>query len=198
MRFFAVAFLAFAPTLSAADISSCAGTDNDLDRLACYDREAGRTPTSEASKAGSWNVQIDKSAFLDTTDVTLSVGAASPVSCSRFKPPEKTLLFIRCKEGVTSFFIATNCHLTDHQNYGSVDVRFDADPATSVQMTASTTNSALGLWMPHEAQPFIRQMFDKTKMLARFTPYSEVAVTSEFDIAGLRDAIKPLRESCDW
>lgn len=35
-------------------------------------------------------------------------------------------------------------------------------------------------------------------MIVRFTPFNESPVTAKFNITGLEEAIKPLRDSCGW
>ncbi len=48
-----ISFLAACGVATAG--SQCIGIESDLDRLACYDKESGRTPvTTEAAGAGVW------------------------------------------------------------------------------------------------------------------------------------------------
>lgn len=184
-----------------ASIDECAGVDADLDRLACYDRESGRTPKTEAkAPVGEWDVSVKTSDFEDTTDVFLRVQSDDVVRCGRIKEPETATLLIRCMENTTALYISTACHLTssDYNDYGHVDVRLDEAPAKVIRMDESTNNNSLGLWSGGKAIPFIKTMLDKDVMLTRFTPYGESAVTAKFQIAGLKEAISPLRESCGW
>jgi hypothetical protein len=58
----------------------------------------------------------------------------------------------------------------------------------------SNDNEALGLWSGGAAIPFIKELFGATTLLVRATPFNESAVTAELPIAGLEEAIKPLRE----
>jgi type VI secretion system protein VasI len=39
---------------------------------------------------------------------------------------------------------------------------------------------------------------DADNLVAQITPYNESPVTAIFDTSGLENAIKPLRETCNW
>lgn len=195
-------FCALLTTSAAAnDFSDCGKIDNDLDRLACYDKISGRTPATQfLSPAGKWGVRIDKSPFKDTTDVFMSIASDEPINCGRISGPAYAQLHLRCHENTTAIYISTQCHLTSSQynDYGGVEVRIDDAPSRKVAMDSSTSNDSLGLWSGGKAIPFIKTMIGKDVMLTRFTPYSESPVTARFQISGLGEAIKPLRESCGW
>lgn len=203
--------LAIAAALMTASIAqaetaldSCATIDADLDRLACYDKASGRTPetttTPPEEETGSWHTNIEKSKFEDTTDVFLNVSSNSSVNCSSFSNPEPVRLYLRCMENTTSMIIVTgNCHLASgHGGYGQVDLRADDDKARTISMEASTDNRALGLWRGSKAIPEIKRLLDKDTLLVRFTPFNKSPATAEFDISGVKNAIKPLREACGW
>lgn len=181
-----------------ATADECREIDNDLDRLACYDLQSGRTPKAESVQTDNkWDVRIESSDFDDTKSVFISTKSESDLSCG-FLSQRPATLTIRCMENTTSVLFTTNCHVTDIQDYGKVDVRLDRDPAFVVNTYASTNNKTLGLWEGHRSIPFIKKMFGKDQMVIRFTPFSESPVTAKFDVSGLEETIKPLRESCGW
>ena len=45
---------------------------------------------------------------------------------------------------------------------------------------------------------FLKTMSKSNKLVAQITPYNESPVTAIFDISGLDNALKPLRETCNW
>jgi len=182
-----------------AEVETCMGIDNDLDRLACYDRVSGRMPkSSETMSNAAWQIRTKKSEFKDTTDVYMTVESDEPVSCG-FRGEQRILLFVRCQENTTSVILATHCHLTSgHGGYGRVEYRIDDKKAASRTFEESTNNRSLGLWSGGSAIPFTKKMFDSNRLIVRFTPFNESPVTASFKIAGLADAITPLREACGW
>ena len=103
-------------------------------------------------------------------------------------------------ENTTSVYITTSgCHLasSEYNDYGHVTYRIDHEPAETRGFSESTDNRALGLWSGGEAIPFIKSMFGRNNLITRFTPFSESPVTARFSIAGLEDAVAPLRELAD-
>lgn len=197
----AIAALLIFNNTSLASTTICHSVDNDLDRLACYDRESGRAPvvTTNPSK-GSWDLQTKRSEFEDTTDVYISVQSKAPVACNMFGSHQPATLFLRCQENTTAIYLATNCHLASgFQGYGKVDVRVDDKKTATVSMDVSTDNEALGFWEGNKAIPFIqRQLLGGTTMRVRFTPFNASPVSAEFDITGIDDTIAALREQCGW
>jgi len=85
-----------------------------------------------------------------------------------------------------------------YSSYGDIDYRVDTEKAKKVSGSASTDNKALGLWGGGKSIPVIKQMIGKEKIVVRMTPYSESPFTATFNIAGLAEAVKPLREECRW
>jgi len=184
---------------AAQDLASCAAIETDLDRLACYDRLAGREPVVEqAAGPGPWSVRIEKSEFKDTTDVYLSVETAEALSCGMFdRSPARLLL--RCQENTTAALLITSCHVASgFGGYGRVEYRVDDQPSRTLNFEESTDNRALGLWSGGSAIPFIRQLSGGSQLLMRFTPFNESPVTARFDIRGLDQALAPLRAACNW
>ncbi|WP_257025488.1 type VI secretion protein [Pseudoalteromonas sp. MIP2626] len=41
-------------------------------------------------------------------------------------------------------------------------------------------------------------MLTSDKLVAQVTPYNESPATAIFNTTGLKNAIKPLRETCNW
>ncbi len=110
----------------------CIKIETDLDRLACYDKELGRTPvtTSGPSNEGEWELIQQKSQMTDETDVALSIQSQEIINCG-WNNGAKVSMLIRCKEGRTSLYIATGCHMasSDYDDYGKIEYRLDADRA---------------------------------------------------------------------
>ena len=198
-HFISIIALFAANTLNAQDLEGCAAIQNDLDRLACYDKALGLTPevSTEPSK-GNWTVRQEKSEFKDTTDVFLSVSSEETVRCG-YSGDQKITLFARCVENTTALIIATHCHVASgFQGYGSVEYRIDDKPTQKRGFNESTNNRSLGLWSGGQSIPVIKSLFGADSLLVRFTPFNENPVTAKFDVRGIEDAISPLRKSCGW
>lgn len=147
---------------------------------------------------GKWIVSEDKSAFDDTRTVVLSV-ESNEVVRGQFGPPGPAMLYIRCMENTTVTYLWLNdLFLSDLEGFGAVDYRLDEREATSVRMTSSTDNKALGLWDGGSSIPFVKELIESSKIVLRATPFNESPVEFSFDLAGIQAAITPLREACVW
>lgn len=187
---------------SRADASEeCISIENDLDRLACYDRESGRTPEKELiiPPSGNWQVSKETSKLTDQTSVFLTVESQEVVNCG-WNRGERIRLWVRCVENTTALLFQTNCHMTssDYSDYGEITYRLDSEKARTVQGNESTNNRSLGLWSGGRSIPIIKQMFGKSVMVVRMTPFGENPFTATFNISGLEEAIEPLRNACHW
>lgn len=187
-------------TVSVAAASVCLEVENDLDRLTCYDREAGRTPVVEAVDTQSkWRVNIETSKMTDDTNVFMFLESNENVNCG-WNGGQTISLIVRCMENTTAVYFSTGCHMTSsrYNNYGDVTYRLDDQKSKTKRFQDSTDNKALGLWRGSLSIPFLKEMLGKQKMLVRMTPYGESAFTAEFDISNIEKEIEPLRKSCGW
>lgn len=188
------------PSFALASGQECISMPNDLDRLACYDREFGRSPAvTNIETVTEWNVRIETSKMTDETSVFMSLESKEEVSCGYSRGGAVTLV-VRCLENTTSMIFSTDCHMTSskYNDYGDVTYRLDDDPAKVKGFIESTNNRSLGLWSGGSSIPVIKSMFGKNSLLARMTPYSENPFTATFNISGIEAEIEPLRKACGW
>lgn len=147
---------------------------------------------------GSWKVTEDRSAFDDSRTVVLSIESDDTVR-GQFGPPGPALMYLRCMENATAVYLWINdLFLSDIQGFGVVDYRIDDRQASQLRAEGSTDNKALGLWSGGKSIPFIKEMLDGKRIAFRVTPFNESPVEFSFDLAGLNQAIGPLREACLW
>ncbi len=211
----------------AQDASHCVAINDPNDRLNCFDQAfidtaataASEKPSGDCSgftdsdmKRGcemagslpriseetSWHVREERSKLDDSRSVFISTESKEYLK-DRFGSSDRAMLFIRCKENTTSAFITFAGHfMSDIQGYGRVDYRVDGRKASRSTMDASTDNKALGLWSGRKSIPFAKNLFDGSELYVRATPYSESAIEMTFPIDGLKEAITPLRDACNW
>jgi type VI secretion system protein VasI len=198
--FGAVLAVMLLPVNALASTESCIRVENDLDRLTCYDREAGRTPRKETMGpiSGAWVVEKSTSKLTDQPTVVMTTRSVETIDCGWSRG--QISLTIRCHENTTSMLFVTGCHMTssEYNNYGDVTYRLDEEKARTVGMHESTNNRTLGLWRGGQSIPVIKSMFGKSQMVVRMTPFGESPFTANFDINGLETAITPLRQACHW
>ena len=191
------------PNAAQAETNKCIEIDNQLDRLACYDRQSGRTPKQQrlptAPLFTKWVVTNETSAMSDRKNVYMHLESNEIVNCG-WNRGDKIMLMLRCHENTTALYINTGCHMTssDYNDYGNIQYRLDTEPARTIHANDSTNSRSLGLWSGGKSIPVIKQMFDKSQMVVRMTPYGQNPFTATFDIRGIEKAIEPLRAACNW
>lgn len=194
--------LAALPIPAAAEtIEDCGRLVLDRDRLACYDRVAGRDGASglAGAPAGQWNFKAEPSQFTADTNVYLSVESADISVCGRNRD-DKVVFWIRCREDTTTVMFQTSCHMTsgEFHDYGDVHYQLDGGPADLIRMTKSRDSYALGLWRGEESIPFVRHLLGADVLSVRMKSLDSGSFTVTFPISGLDDAIVPLRQACHW
>jgi len=156
--------------------------------------EAAPEPLAEFT--GAWNIELDKNALTDRTDVFIGINANETIQCG-YESTRPTL-YLRCTDNTTAALLVTSCFMADIQGYGKVRYRVDDGPMHSRNFIERTDNMALGLWSFGRSTPFIKQLMGGQKLIMEYTPFNDIPKQSTFDIRGVDDALIPLREACGW
>ena len=192
----------------------CTTLQDSTERLACYDNIAGFKPSTETTTAvadpvetptpaapvSKWHVETETSAITDTATIFLSVKSTGYVQCRPYGQSSGPLtLYARCLENTTALLIVGDCQFASgFGGYGEVTFRTDKDKAKNLNMQESTDSQSIGLWNGGRAIPAIQSLFGKERLTVRVTPFGMSPIEAVFDIAGLEEASKPLREACSW
>lgn len=182
------------------DIARCAAETNSVKRLECFDSLSNRlgvvAPKTVTTTVSKWRVTKKSSQIDDSTNVIVSLDADSSI----FGWPGKTYkpsLILRCKEGKTDAYIVTG--MSPQVEYGTdgatITLRFDKEKATRYQTSKSTDGEALFL---SQSVGLIKKMLQHSSLLFEFIPFNSSPVITTFDLRGLSEAVKPLRDTCKW
>jgi type VI secretion system protein VasI len=184
-----------------SDIARCAAETNGVKRLDCFDGLSKRlglvSPTTTTSKVSKWDVRKDTSKIDDGINVTISLQADTSVSGW----PSKTFtpsLVLRCKEKKTEAYIVTGMAAqveAGNYNGATITLRFDKEPAKKYLTSEATDKEALFFG---QATSLIKKLMQHSTLLFEFVPFNSSPVMTTFDIQGLAEAVKPLREVCKW
>lgn len=179
------------------EFAECSSKKGDLDKIECFDNLAKKynlngiqASKEEIQDSGKWNVSIDTNPIDDSKTVTLYLVADSGKSAML---GESVILFIRCKSLETNIFINWSDYLGSEAN---VLTRIGKEKAEIRNWSLSTDSQAT--FFPRNEVDFLKKLLVVDSFVAQVTPYSASPVTAIFDIKGLPNAIKPLREVCNW
>jgi len=192
-----ILFLSFGSnaTINDKDLAKCTFIDGELKRLECYDNLAKKHNLfKEQAKPlnnkglGDWKVQEKTNPLDDSKTVTLMLFPHEGTYRKRQKP----VILARCSSGETDFYIAWNDYLGRE---AIVTTRVGNNKANTSEWSLSTDSKSSFHPKPIK---FLKSMLNEEKLVAQITPYNESPTTAIFNISGLNEAIKPLKETCKW
>lgn len=195
LTFSVVAVGAQAQTLE-KQIASCAAITSHLERLECYDQLARKHSLNQPQSkpvsttgVGKWRTRDTTNPIDDSRTVVLTLAADG--QRSRFG--EEIRLVLRCQSNETEVYINWNDFLGSE---AMVTTRIGAAKATTSRWGLSTDKKAS--FYPDNPVTLIQALLDQSTFVAQVTPYAESPVTATFDLTGLAEAVKPLRQTCQW
>lgn len=116
-----------------------------------------------------------------------------------FGREEEATLLLTCIENTTRFEVRFGENfMSDVGDYGTLIYKLDDEPPVALAASASADNYSLGLFTGAQAIPFIVSMFGNEQLFVSSTSFTGRTLTASFSIAGLEDAVEPLRELCNW
>jgi type VI secretion system protein VasI len=142
---------------------------------------------------GKWETTTETSSMDDSQTVVLKLAAESFIQgwLDKFLP----VLIIRCKEHKIEVYIhiGTQSEVEYGSDLSTVRVRLDANPALTIKMSHSTDGNAL--FFP-EPEKMVSTLNGRETMLFEFTPFNAPPDETSFNLRGISEAIKPLRDAC--
>jgi len=181
-------------------LAACSKEKSPGARLACFDalaaKHAAPISSTTVSSGSKWVVSSETSRIDDSKTVVLTLEADEPITGWPGKTHTPSLV-VRCKERKTEAYFVTGMSPT--VEYGTdgatVTLRFDRAPAFKVRAGKSTDGEAL--FLP-SAIAQIKKMMGSSSLLFEFVPFNSSPQMTTFQVAGLSEAVKPLRQACKW
>lgn len=184
-------------SLSLAYASDCTSIENDIARLACYDKASEKSEVKKEEQQeleefkkeyGDWIVDVTESPLNDSKEVTIM-----RVSGDFENRRNPAALILRCKRDTTDAFVSWSEYLgSDNMK---VAYRIDKEEAKNVWWNASSDGRAS--FIP-KAISFIKSLEGKETIYIEAEKYRGGRVSATFDISGIEEVITPLREACSW
>ena len=175
------------------DLAKCASIVGVLERLECYDQLAKANNLFGTQKVstnlegtGDWDIKHDANPIDDSETVTLTLYANSGTDYLG----NKVYLIIRCKSSEIALYIGWKSYLGSSAN---VLTRVGTEKAETKNWSLSTDSQATFSTEPTE---LITRMLNNQKFVAQVTPYNSNPITAIFNISGIENAIKPIKDIC--
>ncbi len=181
------------PALSQDELLQCSKVDAAADRLACYDKVAGRSegPAVPIGGFGKWKAKESRDALTDDRILAVTLDADSPSG------DRQPYIVIRCQAGATTtteMYIAWDSYVNSEPQEVSTRIGNEKAVATTWQISGDR----MATFYPGDVPRFIDEMEQANKFVALTVPYNESPVTAIFDTTGLKAASEQLGEACGW
>jgi len=172
-------------------VSRCGVIGAPAERLACYDSLAKvpARPSTIPAGVGAWQVADEKNPLDDSRTVVLSLVATS----GRSVYGQPISLVLRCKTNKAEVYVTWHSYLGDEAR-----VTFRVGSTESRTKTWSVSTDKTGTFYPSDNVEFMKELMAADRLVLQVTPYNQSPITAVFDLAGLPNAMKPLREDCGW
>ena len=180
-----------------ADLKQCDSITARHTRDKCFYALQDRLSIAAPNTNLKWKVSKRSSLDDDSSSITISLNA----DISIFGRPavmNTASLALRCKERRPAVYVATGM---SPQNYkygpdgGVVTIRFDKGNATIQHVLESTDDKEIRL---EKGAGLINKMIQHKSMVLTFSPFNSSPAMATFDLRGLAEAVKPLKDTCQW
>ena len=139
-----------------------------------------------------WSVTTEQSALDDSTNVHMGMQSQELVR-NRFGRQQRVILAMRCREGRSELFLNWGEYLGIDS--ARVITRVDSAEARTEDWNIGSNNETT---FHRNAVAHMRELMPANTVLYQVTPFGEDPRRVTFDLAGLSEAIGPLREACGW
>lgn len=149
---------------------------------------------TETSTGQQWNFREKESALDGRKDVWLSISSEN-TQPNQIGSAEHATLWVRCMGNTTAALIGFGSYVANGQN---VQFRVDQEAIRKIKMDPMSGGNEIGIWSSSRSIPFIKYLFNKSKLVVSFDTYRSTGIEFSFNISGLRERIDPLALACHW
>ena len=163
------------PSFAQADGAACAAIAGDSERLACYD-DIFRGVPADAANAVSFNSeQLIPAKPSGRQPAVITVACAAGVLSVKFSFAGNTMSAIGSDAGIT----------------------LQLDLQTTRSRTLPTADNNTALVINRDAEAFLDSLAGATNLTVRVTPVSSRSLSVRFKLAGVDEAVAPVRAACE-
>ena len=188
----------------------CSKIKTDAERLACFDNTSKQNEPSVSADAkgnkqkSKWHFFTSRDEWDDSVLYSNVLVTDEPID-TKESDSRYGQIIITCINSSMKVFLSAKKYSTgtqdllkSHGDYEFVRYRIDKEQAKTIEMKLIDTRRALYIGSSEESIPFIKEMFGHDKMLVQIQDYEGKPLTMRFSINGLEEAIKPVRQKCNW
>jgi type VI secretion system protein VasI len=190
-------FLLSLATLSPAIASNeafrvCALISDGKKRLACFDKIAsdlGAKAEVQASKPSNWKVETKVDPMNDSLVNFVSIQALEGANRRGDLPS----LIFRCKDKLQDIYVSWGVFISTEST--TVTTRIRTEEAFAAKWSVSTDHTAT--FYPYSVE-MIRNLRPGGRLVLQVTPHSDSPITAIFNVDGLDETLKGVKNDCGW
>lgn len=180
----------------------CALIGPATERLACYDslfRSGQFTGAGEESAdTGLWTSGVEISQIEDTERAYAALQSEQLIpALPSGRGPVRMTIVCEAGEIVVQFSFAGQLMGTPTSNSGLLTIQFDRQPPRSQSLALTPDLKALRFFTSEQANAFIDTLQVTERLFIRAQPQAQRSVTVSFLVAGVEEALAPVREACE-
>ncbi|MDH3231027.1 MAG: type VI secretion protein [Alphaproteobacteria bacterium] len=180
---------------AAGGLAGCAAIETAVERLGCYDRRA-REHAAQARGGGAWTLDATPSRLNpDLTDLVLWTRSVNPVPEPGGDPVHAVML-LQCRQGGMAVVFDFGTFVGG--GAVRIEYRIGNGAVLAGDVTVAPDQRSFGVWQRDRAIGFIKALYGQPQLRLRVAPAAGDPLIAAFDLAGLEDAVAPLREACAW
>lgn len=164
----------------------------------CSDKTIGISCVVMRDKIGSWHLEEVKPPVGSQNSLVMFTESFQEMP-GLFNRPSRARLVFSCIENQTNILFSFGENfMSDIDVYGHLIFKLDDAAPVSVELQASPGNDALGLYAGTSSIRLINQLSGANSLFVSATAFTGRTLTASFQVNDLSEAIKPLRELCNW
>jgi type VI secretion system protein VasI len=183
------------------DLRICDGITGRIKRDKCFYALQGQlsnaVPNTSSNTMMKWRVNKESSRDVGSSNIIISLDATASI----FGRPAKAntaSLILWCKDRKPAVSVVTGMspqNFTYGPDGGVVIIQFDKEKSKRHHVLQSNDEKAIFL---EKSEGLINKMIQHNRMFLTFSPFNSSPAMATFDLRGLEDAMKPLKNTCNW
>ncbi|MDE2739450.1 MAG: type VI secretion system-associated protein TagO, partial [Paracoccaceae bacterium] len=137
-------------------------------------------------ETGNWEISSSEDPLDDSVSVSITLVDESET---------KGAIHISCGDNETDVSTVWIDGIMNFNRYTRITIRFDKEQ--KAEMDWKSTHSQIAYLPPEEGIDFIKEMFGHERLILRAIGRGTM-IDAIYNIKGIENAVKPIREACNW
>lgn len=185
--------LLYSCSAEAQSLNECGQIKDNAVRLECFDKIPKAQPQPSKWKISETTSDLDRSRV-----VSISLDADKTRIGRGMADQPWSFLLLRCRERKTELTVVFSSTVGAGIRPIKVDYRIGSSKPVTTAWDVSQDRKAYGPWDKPVTIPIVKEMMNSDELFVRGNDEHYGTTEALFKLAGLAEAVKPIRETCKW